>query len=69
VSYVYLGRGLTSSTVKPKDVVAYERPIDRTSGANVLFGDGHVEFVDGNLIGKIAGRAASGIWPVTMSSN
>jgi prepilin-type processing-associated H-X9-DG protein len=68
VSYAYLGRGFMSSTVKPEDIVAYERPIDRTSGANVLFGDGHVEFVDGNLIGKIAGQVATGIWPVTMPS-
>jgi prepilin-type processing-associated H-X9-DG protein len=69
VSYVYLGRGLTSSTAKPEDIVAYERPVDPNGGANVLFGDGHAEFIDGILIGKIAGRAASGIWPVTMSSN
>ncbi len=68
VSYVYLGRGLTASTVKPEDVVAYELPDAPRGGGNVLFGDGHVEYFEGSVLAKIAGRAACGVWPVTMPS-
>jgi len=66
ISYIYLGRALTSSTVKPEDVVAYELPAQPNGGANILFGDGHVEFDDGTVLAKIMGRANCGIWPVTM---
>ena len=68
VSYVYLGRGFTTATVKPEDIVAYELPAQPNSGANVLFGDGHVEYEDASVIAKIVGRATTGIWPVTMPS-
>jgi prepilin-type processing-associated H-X9-DG protein len=51
LSYVYVGKGMRSDS--PIDaVVAYEPPSDHTpgqtgvrSGGNVLFADGHVEFV------------------------
>ncbi len=64
LSYVYLGRGLTTSTVTPDSVVAYEIP--SPSGAMVLFGDGHVEFVSN--IAAIIQQAAAGKFPVTMPS-
>ncbi len=66
VSYVYLGRGFTTMTVRPDDIIAYELPAQPNGGANILFGDGHVEFDDGTVLAKILGRANCGIWPVTM---
>ena len=51
LSYVYVGNGLTI-TAPMNAVVAYEQPADHTPGqkgprsaGNVLFADGHVEFV------------------------
>jgi prepilin-type processing-associated H-X9-DG protein len=67
VSYVYLGRGLTTKTATLFAVIAYEMP-DRGGGGNVLFGDGHVEYFDGSVLSKIIGRAATGEFPVTMPS-
>jgi prepilin-type processing-associated H-X9-DG protein len=54
LSYVYVGQGLTI-TAPMNVVIAYEQPGDHTpgqttgprSGGNVLFADGHVEFVTG----------------------
>jgi prepilin-type processing-associated H-X9-DG protein len=46
-SYVYAGRGLTTATVTAAHVVAYEPPTNHGGdGMNVLFGDGHVEFLN-----------------------
>ncbi|HWB53316.1 MAG TPA: H-X9-DG-CTERM domain-containing protein [Tepidisphaeraceae bacterium] len=42
--YIYLGKGKTSSS--PPDVILlYEKDSDHHDGMNMLFGDGHVEFV------------------------
>jgi prepilin-type processing-associated H-X9-DG protein len=68
LSYVYLGRGFTTKTATANDVIAYELPGEPNGGANILFGDGHVEYDDGNVMTKIVGRAMSGVWPVTMPS-
>ncbi len=54
LSYVYMGSGLTINATSDT-IVAYEPPADHTpgqatgprSGGNVLFADGHVEFVTG----------------------
>ena len=45
LSYIYLGKGFTSS-VAPNVILAYE-PLSNHygNGMNVLFGDGHVEFI------------------------
>ncbi|HEY7115324.1 MAG TPA: H-X9-DG-CTERM domain-containing protein [Tepidisphaeraceae bacterium] len=45
-SYIYIGGGLTQATATPQHVIAYE-PLTNHSGAgmNVLFGDGHAEFL------------------------
>ena len=67
VSYIYLGKGLTTKTALPNTIVAYEMPVP-TDGGNVLFGDGHVEFFDGPVLSKIVGRASTGVFPVTMPS-
>jgi len=69
LSYVYLGRGLSTKTVTPTTVVAYERLIPSSNGTNVLYGDGHVEWVDLATAAKITDTAASGKFPVTMPSN
>lgn len=49
-SYVYLGKGITSQWSSPSLVLAYEPPSHHDNlgagGINVLFGDGHVEFIE-----------------------
>lgn len=42
--YVYLGKG-KNNAVDAEVVVAYEKPEGLADGINVLFGDGHVEFI------------------------
>jgi prepilin-type processing-associated H-X9-DG protein len=58
LSYVYKGRGLQVATVSPTAIVAYE-PLDnhQGEGTNVLFGDGHVEWVDKGAWQKLASAA------------
>ena len=44
--YVYLGKGMTSSSTTPGTVVLYEKTgATSPDGMNVLYGDGHVAFV------------------------
>jgi prepilin-type processing-associated H-X9-DG protein len=43
--YVYLGKGKTSASAKPDEVIAYEKHAPNAEGANALFGDGHVEWL------------------------
>ncbi len=47
LSYVYVGKGLNTATVSATAIVAYE-PLDNHDGdgTNVLFGDGHAEWVN-----------------------
>jgi prepilin-type processing-associated H-X9-DG protein len=66
VSYVYLGKGLTTATVQPSTIVVYEPLSNHGDGMNVLFGDGHVEFFDVSASQPILSRISSGRWPVTM---
>jgi prepilin-type processing-associated H-X9-DG protein len=59
LSYVYLGAGLTTDC-DPDTVVLYELPENHAGdGMNVLFGDGHVEFVDKVQAGVILDRVAT----------
>jgi prepilin-type processing-associated H-X9-DG protein len=47
LSYVYVGRGLNSKTASKETVVVYEPLTNHDGkGANVLFGDGWVTFID-----------------------
>jgi prepilin-type processing-associated H-X9-DG protein len=64
-SYVYLGHGL-SGNVPSNAVVAYEDPAIWPDGANVLYGDGRVEFDDVHTVRQIAQKAAGGSFSVTM---
>jgi prepilin-type processing-associated H-X9-DG protein len=68
LSYVYLGKGFTKDTVTPDTVVAYELLVSPGSGTNVLFGDGHVEYVDPKIAARIVAAVAAGQHPVTMPS-
>jgi prepilin-type processing-associated H-X9-DG protein len=43
--YVWLGKGKNASKVTPETVIAHEKLEDNTEGINLLFGDGHVEFM------------------------
>ncbi len=61
-SYIYCGKGFTSSA-SANTIFAYE-PLgnhkDEGNGSNVLFGDGHVEFVEKKLMTKILAELAAG---------
>jgi prepilin-type processing-associated H-X9-DG protein len=61
---------LKSATVTANTVVAYEPLSDHDkAGMNVLFGDGHVEFVSAGVAGRILGKVSAKVFPVTMSVN
>jgi prepilin-type processing-associated H-X9-DG protein len=45
-SYVYMGGGLTTRTANAERIVIYEKPDDHDNqGINMLFGDGHVDWI------------------------
>lgn len=69
VSYLYLGKGLTSGDLIPDVVLAYE-PMSNHDGAgmNVLFGDGHVEWIEGAIAKKLLNQFSSGKRPVKFAS-
>ena len=60
LSYVYAGKGLDASA--PKDaVIAYENPDSHNKdGMNVLYADGHVEFVARPLADHFAAEIKAG---------
>ena len=66
LSYVYVGRELTNNTSDAKTVVVFEPFSNHGNGMNVLFGDGHVEFVDANRGARIAAEAAAGVRPIVI---
>jgi prepilin-type processing-associated H-X9-DG protein len=68
LSYVYVGRGLTTDDADVMTVVAYEMPYGDQNASNILFGDGHVEFFEGASVARIIDLAHSGKFPVTMPS-
>jgi hypothetical protein len=62
LSYIYAGRGLTTATVKPETVIAYEPLMNhQEDGIDVLYGDGHAEWVSRQtakaLIAKLSAPA------------
>jgi prepilin-type processing-associated H-X9-DG protein len=59
LSYIYAGRGVQASSVHPDTIIAYEPLTNHTTGMNVLFGDGHVEFVDAAKCAAILARVAA----------
>ena len=70
VSYIYIGKGLISSDLTADVVLAYE-PLSNHGGAgmNVLFGDGHVEWLEGKLAQRVVSQGKSGRRPSTLPSN
>jgi prepilin-type processing-associated H-X9-DG protein len=62
-SYIYLGKGLTVP-VTANTVVVYEPMANHGDGMNVLFGDGHVEFIYSADAAKILDQVKAGVWPV-----
>jgi hypothetical protein len=53
-SHIYLGRGLTTGTVVPTTLLAYEPASNHEgTGGNARFGDGHVEFVGATQLAAI----------------
>jgi prepilin-type processing-associated H-X9-DG protein len=69
LSYIYLGNGMNTATVAANAVVAYE-PLSNhaNTGMNVLFGDGHVEFIFANTPAAVSMASQLGAkkFPVTM---
>jgi prepilin-type processing-associated H-X9-DG protein len=45
LSYIYAGRGMNAASVSAATVMAYEPLSNHGLGMNVLYGDGHVEWV------------------------
>ncbi len=68
-SYIYAGKGLTSDQLTPKTILVYEPLANHDNdGINILFGDGHVDFVARDkAIERIAAmiRNGGGINPAT----
>jgi prepilin-type processing-associated H-X9-DG protein len=64
LSFIYLGKGLTDKTVLPNQVIAYEPLANHGDGIDVLFGDGHAEFIDAKRATKIIADANAGKHPV-----
>jgi len=60
-SYIYLGRVLTANQVTPDCVIVYE-PLSNHGGdgMHVLFGDGHVEWIDKSHAASILKQVAAG---------
>ena len=66
-SYVYLGKGLTESQLDADTVLAYEPLANHgNSGMNVLFGDGHVEWIQRPLAQGLSAQALSSRRPVKL---
>jgi type II secretory pathway pseudopilin PulG len=59
LSYVYVGRGLTNKA-PPGAVVAYEPPANHRDGANVLYAQGQVVWVDATRLAAIVSELNAG---------
>ena len=66
-SYIYLGKGLTVKTATPDVVILYE-PLSNhaNAGMNVLFGDGHAEWLTAAQAQPLLNQIAAGTWPVRL---
>ena len=65
LSYVYVGKGLNESAAST--VVLLYEPLEnhQREGMNVLFGDGHVEFLNRSEAQTILSQRAAGTFPIT----
>jgi hypothetical protein len=72
LSYYWTGRGLQSNQLTPTIVLAFEFelhvPVDnaKTTGMNVLLGDGSVQFVDERAAKAVLAQHLAGVWPIRM---
>ena len=63
IAYVYVGKGLKVDA-SADTVIAYERLSDHVDGMNVLFADGHVEYLEGKEPQAVLGQAEAGVSPI-----
>ena len=67
LSYIYVGKGLTSFTVTPDMVLLYEPTSNHLgNGMNVMFGDFHVEWMTGTDVASILRQAKTGVSPIRL---
>jgi prepilin-type processing-associated H-X9-DG protein len=69
-SYIYLGKGLivrNARGLRSSIILAYEPLTNHTAGSNVLFADGHVEFVPAARLNPILPKLKAATEPVTLS--
>jgi prepilin-type processing-associated H-X9-DG protein len=66
-SYIYLGKGLTLSTASPDVILLYEPLSDHANtGMNVLFADGHDDWLSPADAQPLLKQVAAGTWPVRL---
>jgi prepilin-type processing-associated H-X9-DG protein len=63
ISYTYLGKGLTIQA-SADTVLLYERLGSHGDGMNVLFADGHVEYLEANEAGIVLKQVSAGSSPI-----
>lgn len=52
--YIYIGKGHTTGSAKSETVILYEKPqIENLQGINMLYGDGHVNFMSLEMAEKL----------------
>lgn len=68
LSYIYVGKGFDVKTVRPDAVILYEPISNDGGGMNVLFGDGHIEFISAGNAATILRRLKAGVSPVRWPS-
>jgi prepilin-type processing-associated H-X9-DG protein len=66
-SYVYVGQGLNTAGITSDTVIAYE-PLSNHHGVglNILYGDGHVDFMNAAFGELLIAKVKHGRIPVTM---
>jgi hypothetical protein len=68
LSYLYLGRGLTTATTTPGTIIAYEIPgtPNDAYGVVVFADDAHTEIIDHGRFVAMLARVANGTFPVAI---